>query len=384
MTVDPDHGQQSGVHAMEPDGIGRLIALLSKRGYRVIGPKVIAEAILYEPYEDGALPPVGYTDDQDGGRYRLMPRGDDKMFDYAVGPQGWKRWLHPPRQKLWTATTSVAGFTVTTDAPDPTPMALFGARACEIAAIGVQDKVFNNDLFADPAYNARRDKAFIVAVDCGRSASTCFCASMDTGPAAKAGYDIALAEIFDAGKHLFLVRAGSDAGAEIVAALDLPPASPADIDQAAATTAATAASQTRAMPADAATVLAQNLEHPRWDDVAERCLGCGSCTMVCPTCFCTGVEDVTGLDPTTAERWRHWDSCFSIDFSYIHGGAIRHGAAARYRQWMTHKLSHWHEQFGTSGCVGCGRCITWCPVGIDIVEETTAIRDTQPQEAQHG
>ncbi len=127
-------------------------------------------------------------------------------------------------------------------------------------------------------------------------------------------------------------------------------------------------------------LLCRNYEHPRWDEVAARCLACANCTMACPTCFCTTVEDVTDLTGTHAERWRKWDSCFSLDFSYIHGGSVRSSARARYRQWMTHKLATWMDQFGTSGCVGCGRCITWCPVAIDITEEVRAIRESEASE----
>ncbi len=384
MSEQPEHQRLNDIRVMDADGPDALVRVLTDRGFTVIGPKVIAEAMLQEPYEPGDLLPFGWTDEQDGGRYRLTSRGDKKLFDYVVGPQGWKRWLHPPRQRLWTATAAENGFTVDAEHPDDPPLAFFGARACEIAAIAVQDRVFDNGDFTDPIYNARRAKAFVVAVDCSRAASTCFCASMETGPATEDGYDIRLSEIHGAGRHVVLARAGSKAGADILDHLDLPAATSADIEAAAAISKKTAAAQHRAMPSEAAAILGRNLEHPRWADVAARCLGCGSCTMVCPTCFCTGVEDVTGLDPNVAERWRHWDSCFSIDFSYIHGGAIRQDAASRYRQWITHKLAHWHDQFGTSGCVGCGRCITWCPVGIDIVEETTAIRDTEHVETLHG
>jgi Fe-S-cluster-containing hydrogenase component 2 len=123
-------------------------------------------------------------------------------------------------------------------------------------------------------------------------------------------------------------------------------------------------------------LLYRNPEHPRWDDVAERCLACTNCTLVCPTCFCGSVEDVTDLVGETAERWRRWDSCFTLDHSFLHGGSVRSSTRARYRQWLTHKLASWIDQFGTSGCIGCGRCITWCPVGIDITEEVAAIRAT--------
>lgn len=121
-------------------------------------------------------------------------------------------------------------------------------------------------------------------------------------------------------------------------------------------------------------LLYQNYEHPRWEDVANRCLSCGNCTMVCPTCFCTAVEDTTDLTGESAERWRKWDSCFTLDFTHLHGGSVRVSTKSRYRQWMTHKLATWIDQFGGSGCVGCGRCITWCPVGIDITEEVAAMR----------
>jgi Fe-S-cluster-containing hydrogenase component 2 len=115
------------------------------------------------------------------------------------------------------------------------------------------------------------------------------------------------------------------------------------------------------------------LEHPRWDDVARRCLTCGNCTMVCPTCFCTQVTDTTDLTGDHAERWRRWDSCFTLEYSHVHGGSVRTSTRSRYRQWLTHKLSTWHDQFGTTGCVGCGRCIAWCPVGIDLTEEVRAL-----------
>jgi ferredoxin len=130
-------------------------------------------------------------------------------------------------------------------------------------------------------------------------------------------------------------------------------------------------------------LLQGNPNHPRWDEVAERCLTCGNCTMVCPTCFCTTVEDHNDLTGTSAERVRKWDSCFTLDFSYVHGGSVRNSNKSRYRQWMTHKLASWIDQFGTSGCVGCGRCVTWCPVGIDITAEVAAIRAT-PQAAKGG
>ncbi|MBZ0254314.1 MAG: 4Fe-4S dicluster domain-containing protein, partial [Candidatus Methylomirabilis sp.] len=131
-------------------------------------------------------------------------------------------------------------------------------------------------------------------------------------------------------------------------------------------------------------LLYANAEHPRWAETAERCLSCANCTMVCPTCFCSTVEDVSDLSGEAAERRRKWDSCFTMDFSYLVGGSVRGSGAARYRQWMTHKLGSWIDQFGTSGCVGCGRCIAWCPVGIDITEEAEALRAPRGRGAPEG
>jgi sulfhydrogenase subunit beta (sulfur reductase) len=226
----------------------------------------------------------------------------------------------------------------------------------------------------------RREKTFIVAVNCSKVGATCFCVSMNTGPKVKTGFDIALTEIMDDGGHRFLVEAGSEAGRAMLAGLPQRPATENDLAAADAVTARTAASMGRQMPAgEVRELLMRNLEHPRWTDVAERCLSCANCTMVCPTCFCTSVEDASDLTGEETSRSRRWDSCFTMDFSYIHGGSVRPSTKSRYRQWLTHKLSTWHDQFGSSGCVGCGRCITWCPAAIDITEEVRAIRDSEQQ-----
>jgi ferredoxin len=174
---------------------------------------------------------------------------------------------------------------------------------------------------------------------------------------------------------VFLVEIGSEVGADIARALPLRPATNADAKLAAEVSDRTAASMGRRLTTDGLKELLQgNAQHPRWREVAERCLACGNCTLVCPTCFCFAVDDVTDLAGRTAERVQRWDSCFTLGHSYIHGGSVRREISSRYRQWMTHKLAHWIDQYGVSGCVGCGRCITWCPVGIDITEEAAAIR----------
>jgi sulfhydrogenase subunit beta (sulfur reductase) len=366
---------------IEPGALEALVGALRGRGYRVLGPTVSDGAIVYEELESAAELPIGWTDSQDGGHYRLRRREDEARFGYAVGPHSWKQFLLPPRLKLWQARQNGDGELEVEEEPlDETPLAFVGVRSCELHAIATQDRVFIGGRFVDRDYAARRDGTFIVAVNCFEPGGTCFCVSMGTGPKAERGYDLALTEILD-GEHRFLAEAGSERGAEILAELLGREARGEDFEAAAAAVEGAVHKMGRQLDAtDLHGLLRRNLEHPRWDDVAERCLTCGNCTMVCPTCFCTSVEDTTDLDGN-AERVRLWDTCYSVDYSHIHGGAIRPSGRSRYRQWLTHKFGTWHDQFDSSGCVGCGRCITWCPVGIDVTEELTAIRATDGEVA---
>jgi ferredoxin len=360
------------------DALQQLIDGLAGDGYEVLGPTVRDGAIVYDAIARVLDLPHGWTDHQEAGRYRLERRADDALFGYAVGPQSWKRFLHPPIETVWTARRNDDGISIEPGSVAPTRFAFIGVRACEIHAIAIQDKVLLEGPYRDVAYGLRRQDAFVVAVNCGEAGGTCFCVSMETGPKASAGFDLALTEILDDTRHDFLVEVGSQAGADVLDRLTRRDPSNADLAVADEVVARTTRSMGRTLDtAGIKELLQNNLNHPRWDEVAERCLSCANCTMVCPTCFCTTVEDHSDLTATSTERVRKWDSCFTMDFSYIHGGSVRPSATGRYRQWMTHKLANWIDQFGTSGCVGCGRCVTWCPVGIDITEEAAAIRATQ-------
>ena len=361
--------------AIEQDGLQRIIDALARRGYRVIGPTVRDGAIIYDTVTRLDELPVGWTDQQDGGRYRPKWRGDGALFGYAVGPHSWKRFLHPPAERLWQARREENGFAIVESEGAAEPLAFIGVRACELRAIAIRDRVFLSGRYFDNPYKIRRDQAFIVAVNCGQAGGTCFCISMDAGPKVETGFDLALTELVEEGRHLFALDVGSAAGADLAKDLPARPATEEEIEGAERVVARTKGQMGRSLDTDGLKELVQaNPDHPRWDEVAERCLTCGNCTNVCPTCFCTTIEDTTDLVGAAAERVRRWDSCFTLDFSYIHGGSVRNSARSRYRQWMTHKLAHWIDQFGSSGCVGCGRCITWCPVGIDITEEAAAIR----------
>ena len=352
-----------------------LIQYLCQNDYTVYGPTIQDGAIIYDEVNSLTDLPIGWTDKQDGGSYRLQQRDDEAIFGYNVGPHSWKKFLHPQRLLLWEASRKDGTINVVAHEEGIKKIAILGIRSCELHAIAIQDKVFNNPHFKDSDYISRRDNTLFIAVNCGQAGGTCFCDSMQTGPKATSGFDLSLTEIIDDGPHRFLVEAASKQGQALLE--NIKPAKAADNDRQLADRIVenTRQQMGRKMDTDGIKALLQdNLEHPRWDDVASRCLSCANCTMVCPTCFCTTVEDVTDLTGDHAERWRRWDSCFSRDFSYIHGGNIRHSTKSRYRQWLTHKLANWIDQFETSGCVGCGRCITWCPVGIDITEEVSAIR----------
>ena len=197
-------------------------------------------------------------------------------------------------------------------------------RACELRAIAIHDRVFLAGPFRDKSYKIRRDHAFIVAVNCGQAGGTCFCVSMDAGPKVEAGFDLALTELIEDDHHLFVMEVGSAAGVDLVKDLPHRPATEEEIAAAERVVDRTKGQMGRTLDTDGLKELLQaNPNHPRWDEVAGRCLTCGNCTNVCPTCFCTTVDDTTDLSGATAERVRRWDSCFTLDFSYIHGGSVR-------------------------------------------------------------
>lgn len=359
---------------LERASLQELFDALRARGYEVVGPTVHGGAIVYETLTSADELPVGWGDEQEAGHYRLRRRDDAACFGYTVGPQSWKQFLHPPEVRLWRATRTGASLALDLAREEPPRRALIGVRACELRAIAVQDRVFLGGAYVDPEYAARRERLFVVAVNCTQAGATCFCASMETGPRAQPPFDLALTELLTPESHRFLIEVGSPAGAELLAALPHTPATADDLAAAEAAIAGCAAHMGRALDTDG---LRERLiaapDDPHWDAVAARCLTCGNCTMVCPTCFCTSVTDTTDLSGTRIERTARWDSCFTLEFTYAAGAPARVSAKSRYRQWLTHKLAYWFDQFGTSGCVGCGRCITWCPAGIDITEEARAI-----------
>ena len=371
---------QTGSVTFDVEGLQDLLDVLGRRGFTVLGPTVRDRAVVPGRVRSVADLPGGWGDVQEPGSYRLRRRGDDALFGYAADAISWKAALFPAHELVWSGARTEDGFVATAGhSPsrlgDP-PYAIVGIRSCDLHALAVHDRVLLERGVPDAQYAERRRDAFLVTVVCSDPSGTCFCVSMQTGPRAGAGYDLALTELLD-GDHRFLARAGSERGEEVLAELATRRGTAGDESAAEDVVDRTVAHMGREMDTTGIRdLLYANAEHPRWDDVASRCLSCGNCTMVCPTCFCTSVDEHTSLSGGETEHWRIWDSCFSTDFSYLHGGSVRSSPRSRYRQWMTHKLASWFDQFGTSGCVGCGRCLTACPVGIDITEEVAAIRAT--------
>ncbi len=373
--------EQAGIGAnviLLHEDFQQLLDALIARDYQTIGPTMQNGAIIYDEVDNVTEFPVGWTDEQKPGAYRLHRTDEETLFDYAPGPHSWKQWLRPPLQRLWRAKRVNGGFEIIPETDEAPKYAFIGVRACELHAIQIQDQVYGGGAYVDQPYNARREQAFIVAVNCTTAGETCFCVSMKTGPEVGPGYDLAITEIETVEDHTFVVNIGSRVGAEVINAIPHRMATREEIEHAECAVAAVASHMGRNLETEGIKeLLYRNLEHPHWDDVADRCLSCANCTMVCPTCFCATVEDVTDLSGQEAERWRRADSCFTSDFSYIHGGSVRDSSKSRYRQWLTHKLATWIDQFGTSGCVGCGRCITWCPVGIDLTQEVAVLRTAE-------
>jgi ferredoxin len=391
--VEQESPRGSRSYLLPKGALGELFSALRARGYRVIGPRVGEGAIVYGEVDNAEQLPRGWLDEQDGGLYRLRQDGTAGYFDHVVGPHSLKPYLFPPRETLLSMERRADGWRIEAAAAPAERLAVVGVRSCDLHALAIQDRVFLEGPYQDPGYRARRENLFLVAVQCRRAAATCFCHSMDTGPRAERGFDLALTE----GEESFVVEVGSEAGAGVADAMSgLRPAKPAEVAGAVEQSRELRAhletrradsdrSEVGALPAPGPRprsldteglreLLLGQPDHPRWTEVAERCLSCANCTMVCPTCFCSSVQEVTDLTGDQVARERTWDSCFTADHSRVSSGVVRASTSSRYRQWLTHKLASWIDQFGTSGCVGCGRCITWCPVGIDLTEEVAAIR----------
>lgn len=364
----PDLGDTVSV---EKPALDLLLHQLAELGYQTLGPKVRNGTLIYSRVDAMDELPKGYVSEQSAGRFRLIHTGHSRYFDVIPGAQSWKQFLFPPRLDLFKLQRDGARWIAMDGRSGAPAYAFIGVRACELAAIQVQDRAFLREDFVDPEYRARRERAFVLAVNCLHPAGTCFCGSVGRGPKAGSGYDLCLTELED----VFLITVGSELGRNVLASVPVLAASAFLLGLAEAGLQQAEQATHDGPGTDGLTELIEaNLESEHWEEVGKRCLGCGNCTMVCPTCFCWDALDHTNLNGTETGRERVWDSCFNPGYSFQAGGNIRPSIRARYRQWLSHKFGTWQAQQGTSGCVGCGRCITWCPAEIDVREELAALQ----------
>jgi sulfhydrogenase subunit beta (sulfur reductase) len=353
-----------------------ILSRLKEAGYQTIGPRVKNDTLVYEPIESLDQLPKGYVTQQEAGRFRLIYTGHGRYFDLIPGAQSWKQFLFPPRLDLFTLKKNDQNWEVFTPPQETPNYAFIGVRACELAAIQIQDKAFLREDFTDPVYRARREKVFILAVNCLHPSGTCFCTSMGTGPRVKDGFDICVTELDD----VFLLTIGSELARSLLIGIPFELASAFLLNNAERGLENAAQQMGRTLDiSDLPEMILDNLDNPYWQEIAKRCLSCTNCTQVCPTCFCWDATDQMNLGGTETHRERIWDSCFNPGYSYQAGGNTRPTIYSRYRQWLSHKMGTWKQQYGTFGCVGCGRCITWCPAEIDLTEEISALRKEKQQ-----
>ena len=361
------------------ESISVLFQNLRSQGYTVVGPSLREGVVrLAEITEPGELA-SGVLDAQAPGRYSIT--GDSPSFFSSLnGPDSPKRFLHPPEVVLTKLIEGDRGVEQTSTFHSDKRYAFFGLRPCDLRAVEIMDGALMFPGFEDPVYSGLRNGSIFVVVNCTRAGGNCFCATMGTGPEAGSGYDMAITELPDR-----LLIDVPERSRRLLEGIKVSPASEEDLRLGREMTDQARTQMGRRFDKEGfSELMYAGADSHVWKETADRCLACGNCTMVCPTCFCNVVQDRTDITDGSVSRVRMWDSCLSKDFVYSAGGNPRQERSARYRQFVMHKFAYWPDQFGPFGCVGCGRCITWCPVGIDITQTVNKVLKDQPEKKELG
>jgi len=335
------------------EDLGKLIEVLKAYGYVTYGYKVSRGAVIFDELRNLEDMPLKYRDVQGPGSYRLI-EGNGVRHSFASP----KEVIHPARQELFNVDSNGG---VSYPPIESKKIALVGIKSCDLASIKVMDRILSND----DSYNARRKEALTIVEECINPGDTCFCGSLGTGPYVSEDFDLAYARIDD--DHV-LFKYGSRVGLNLVKRLGLKPASE-ELVNTYSSLMSEAKEKTSPLKFGLSDIensmLKSMSDVDLWKKLSEKCVGCANCNLVCPTCFCTEFLDDLKLD-NSASRVRFWVGCLSYVYGLVAGTHFRPELYMRYRHFVLHKFLFYRKQIGLVGCVGCGRCITWCPVGIDL------------------
>ncbi len=309
---------------------------------------------------------IGPVKEDGQAEFREVSSSSELSLDYnttMLSPG--KVYLYKPREDLFRFSVGKSIEILEAEA-DQRKRVIVGVHSCDTNAILYLDKTFLG-AFRDPLYETRRNNTMIISLNCESVTGNCFCSSMGTGPFLRAGNGCDML-LTDLGEN-YLVEIKTDRAKAVFNVDDIRLAGEDAFRLKEENEKAVLRKFRKTIRLDGLdSVLRSRPDHPVWRKTAEdRCLSCTNCVMVCPTCFCYDVIDEISMDRKSVRRLRQWDACQDAKFAEVHGGNFRARRTARLRQFVTHKLDQTF-QYGVYGTVGCGRCITWCPTGIDLTE----------------